>query len=552
MKLTMRIWMCVICSIVSCIAACGGGGGSGGGGAGGGGGGGAGGGGGGAGQTIQQVASQSVDSTGGTVAVSNAASPLDGTKVVIPAGALSSPTTITVGQVTSGSGQPANVLVTNLGPSGTKFSPPASVSIKYSQQYLTDHNITDPNTLKVVAMDPGTANDTLGTTSIDTVNHLVTAQTTHFSNFAVLGYTNASLNGPYKFVTLRYEVGTQQNIAPPTSAPLPQPKGFTSDVAPVTTDGAGGYTVLAHTRNVDGVLSNALSNSGTYSILPDGTLSAVSVNTNLKGAVLAGGTLVVLNSPAGALEISIGIQQVAGTFSNATLSGDYVVVKYQRNSLAVQNTAPAVGAVLPAPKGFVSSLINFNFDGQGNFTATEIKNQDGIITNLPSQTGTYTVGSDGTLTFTGTGFTGTVLAGGSVLALAATVSGTDPGLMVGVQKSPVTFSLPVTSGRLKIVDFENLSARPQNNMPPAGTPLPVPLGFRGAVFANSTNSTDANGESIYNNAVIDNEDGTTVLFSESGAYTVRPDGSLTAHAPIGFTGPYNDGQFLAGGAMFVQ
>src|SRR5882762_9603077 len=84
-----------------------------------------------------------------------------------------------------------------LGPTGTVFSVPVSVTIRYSSQYLTNNGISDATTLKVVSMDSGVANETLRTISQDTTLNTVTAQTTHFSNFAVLGYTNATLSGSY-------------------------------------------------------------------------------------------------------------------------------------------------------------------------------------------------------------------------------------------------------------------------------------------------------------------------------------------------------------------
>jgi len=84
---------------------------------------------------VSVVASQVIDSGGGTVAVTDASSPIAGTQVVIPAGALSSATRITIGQVSGATGLPADVLVAELGPTGTVFSVPVSVTLRYSAQY---------------------------------------------------------------------------------------------------------------------------------------------------------------------------------------------------------------------------------------------------------------------------------------------------------------------------------------------------------------------------------------------------------------------------------
>src|SRR3954471_19937187 len=91
------------------------------------------------------VASMMVDSAGGTLAVTDASSPLAGTQVMVPAGALASPTMITISSV-SGGGIPANLVVARLGPSGIAFSSPVTVTLPYSAQYLAANAISDPAT----------------------------------------------------------------------------------------------------------------------------------------------------------------------------------------------------------------------------------------------------------------------------------------------------------------------------------------------------------------------------------------------------------------------
>ncbi|MDP2322495.1 MAG: hypothetical protein Q8N51_00505, partial [Gammaproteobacteria bacterium] len=139
--------------------------------------------------------SQVVDSGGGTVTVTNEASPLAGTEVVIPEGALSEPTTITISQVSGTGGVPGDVLVAAFGPTDAGFSVPVAVTIRHSPQYLSNNGIGDPSTLKVVALRTGSDNETLRTVAQDQDGNSVTAATTQFGRFAVLGYSNATLSG---------------------------------------------------------------------------------------------------------------------------------------------------------------------------------------------------------------------------------------------------------------------------------------------------------------------------------------------------------------------
>ena len=86
------------------------------------------------------VASMVVDSAGGTLAVTDASSPLAGTQVTIPAGALASPTKLTIAQVAGMAGVPANVAVARVGPSGIVFSSPVTITLPYSLQYMADNS----------------------------------------------------------------------------------------------------------------------------------------------------------------------------------------------------------------------------------------------------------------------------------------------------------------------------------------------------------------------------------------------------------------------------
>jgi len=146
-------------------------------------------------------------------------------------------------------------------------------------------------------MDSGVANETLRTISQDTTLNTVTAQTTHFSNFAVLGYTNATLSG-------RYGVTMYDSDAP---VDVPPVKGFHSGVGTLMFDGVGNF-MYSGNKNTDGV-SSAKSGSGTYAVAADGTLTLSSTGgTPHKGSVLAGGSTFILASTSGQpVDIGVGI-----------------------------------------------------------------------------------------------------------------------------------------------------------------------------------------------------------------------------------------------------
>src|SRR5690242_8742151 len=82
------------------------------------------------------LASATVGPEGGTAAVTDEASPYKGTRIVIPPGALSAPTTVTI---TFAPGElPADIWAFRFGPEGSTLLAPAQVTIKYSRTYPED------------------------------------------------------------------------------------------------------------------------------------------------------------------------------------------------------------------------------------------------------------------------------------------------------------------------------------------------------------------------------------------------------------------------------
>jgi hypothetical protein len=325
-------------------------------------------------------------------------------------------------------------MVTDFGPTGTVFSKPVTVTVKYSPQYLTDNSIADPTTLKVVSMDAGVANETLGTTSQDTVNHTIGKTQMGVGIKQGGSFSNASATGSYKLVSYSFNATTPQPAMPvepamPPQPPLPSPLGFRNQLATITFDGAGGFT-SSGTVNNDGTPGPA-SGSGTYTVATNGTFTTSDGTT---GSVLAGGSTFVFASTSGNTVMGVGIKQ-GGSFSNASATGSYTLVSYSFNSTTPQPALPVEPAMppqplLPSPLGFRDQLATITFDGAGNFTSSGSVNSDGT-SNAASGSGTYSIAADGTFT-TSTGFTGSVLAGGSTFVFANTSGNTVMG--VGIRK----------------------------------------------------------------------------------------------------------------------
>lgn len=480
---------------------------------------------------VTQVASGVIDAAGGSVSVPLAsASPLAGTQVDIPAGALASSTDITISQVTGDTGFAADVLVTELGPVGTAFAVPASVGVKYDPDYLAANGITDTSTLKVVLMEDGVANQTLMTRAQDDANGLLTADVAQAGRLAVLGYSVASLDGTYRVADFYYESSATQGDMPATGSPLPAPKGFTSDSMIIRFDGAGKFT-LSGKQNRDGVTTNVLQ-VGTYTVDPDGTV-AIGL---LTGAVLAGGSALVLQSATSGSDPQyiVGIKQGGGSFSRASLNGVYRMANYRFSRSEPQQDAPILGDPLPSPRGMTSEYLTLTFDGAGNYAMTGKQNRDGTLTDV-SDAGTYTVNADGVVVFGN--MTGALLAGGSGFVLAAT-SG-DPGAAVALKTGAGIFDNASLKGNYATVNYRVAGAQTQGNAPAEGDELPAAKGMTGTLldmsFDGAGNFSIANG--------VSNTDGYLTSISFTGVYAIAPDGTLTLGNMTG--------QVMPGGSVFI-
>jgi len=144
--------------------------------------------------TVTPVTSQDVNaSSGGVIEVTTSTSPLKGLKLTIPSGALPTNTTVTIGQVNNPPDLPSGLnfigAPIDLEPD-ILFNSPLTIEIPYHDEHLSDAGISDDTALKLYYYDESTGEWEEATIiSIDTANNKITAQITHFSYYAVTGWS---------------------------------------------------------------------------------------------------------------------------------------------------------------------------------------------------------------------------------------------------------------------------------------------------------------------------------------------------------------------------
>jgi len=500
---------------------------------------------------VSVQASQAVGSGGGTVTVTGSSNSLVGSSVVVPANALSANTTISIGQVTSGSPYASDVLLTNLGPSGTTFAMPVTAQIKYSPAYLSDNGISGTptaSTFRVQTTDSTGLVQVLTPSAIDTTNDLVTVQTSHFSNFAPLAYSNSLLNGPVRAVAIGYSAGTQTQPTVNAGAAIPLPLGFQGLV--YSGSGSGGTITGTYTGTVDGALvamppsftsTYAVTSSGGLQLGQSAPLQAASTGNVLLNPKLGLGIVTSVAAGANPFLLITGAQ--GSGFTNASLKGKYAVGFFFFNPNTVQPAMPTGGS-MPRLAGIGTAYEIATFDGAGNFSST---NQ--FLTTTPGGTtsstvttgtssGTYSVAADGTITLTNTtsgasSFQFFALSGGNV-ALGVSDAGTTSNALesiaiaikLGTNESAANF----TGNSYAHVGYSygtGVSAAVPATLP---APEPVPLGFFCDYVAFSV---DASGNATLT-ANVQNQDGTITqpgLGTASLGITVNADGTTSITNP---------------------
>jgi uncharacterized repeat protein (TIGR02543 family) len=128
--------------------------------------------------------------SGGVITVNAPGSPINGLTISIPAGALSANTTFTVSQLISPptlGGTPRFFMAGfSISPDGVALASPATAELRYDPtRFATDQGIALENFLGMYFLQTSTGNVQSVASSVDTVNHVFTANLPHFSAWEI-------------------------------------------------------------------------------------------------------------------------------------------------------------------------------------------------------------------------------------------------------------------------------------------------------------------------------------------------------------------------------
>lgn len=154
-------------------------------------------------------ASKTIGTAGGTVQVDNPTSPIQGTKIDIPADALATDTLITVKQTTLDRTLPPEATIAGnvvyFGPSGTTFDKDVVVTMKYNDAdndgFIDGTNIPEDNVQPVYYDEEMGKWLYLRKISQDKVNKTITFATSHFSTMSTVSLPTCP-NGPARIFTI--------------------------------------------------------------------------------------------------------------------------------------------------------------------------------------------------------------------------------------------------------------------------------------------------------------------------------------------------------------
>jgi hypothetical protein len=256
----------------------------------------------------------------------------------------------------------------------------------------------------------------------------------------------------------------------------------------ISYDGAGSYSG-SQVVNVAGSISGAVPVSGTYTVDAVGAIAATGGTVTTDGAVSTdGGTLVWAQlTPGSTPSVHFGIRQGQSTFSNANVSGNYILVSHEQS-------------------GTAGNLLTITCDGAGNWTGTGSRNQAGTISSI-SISGTYTVAANGSMTFSPNGGTplngGVSVDGNTILLSQTTSSGAIPVTAVAIRQGQGNATNGSLLGQYAFVNYGGAS----------NSVALLTLVADGAGNATGTTFVN-NGGTVTNSAV-------------STTYTVAADGTVT-------------------------
>jgi len=146
----------------------------------------------------RKVVSQTIESlVGGSIEVNNLSSYLQGTKLIIPGGALSSNTEISVGEVDNPPELPRGLnyvgSAINLEPDGLNFNKNINIKIPYTDELLSDAGISDDLNLKLYSYNKSTKVwEQINNVLINPDDNFITAEINHFSYYTIAGIISLS------------------------------------------------------------------------------------------------------------------------------------------------------------------------------------------------------------------------------------------------------------------------------------------------------------------------------------------------------------------------
>lgn len=236
-----------------------------------------------------------------------------GDRLVIPPGALSADTTITISIAPNDQSTPGVVALPRkyrFGPDGTTFAVGKPVTAKFAYK-TSDLQGADPSTVKVYVYDSTTSTWSASGGSADTVNKTINVSLNHFSDYALFGGVAPELNFPILSPTYIYGTPVTLNFSAFDPAIVTSVQGYFND-QPIA--------------------------SGTQVIL-----TKLGINTfRVEGAREGGGTV----SQSISFEVLYALEWLSPLANKGTLSGDTLPIKFalqdingkfvQDNNVAVQ------------------------------------------------------------------------------------------------------------------------------------------------------------------------------------------------------------------------
>ena len=214
------------------------------------------------------LASARIGPAGGTVEVLDPASPYEGTRIVLPSGALAQNTLITIEAVEGM--LPPEILQVRIGPAGADLAAPALVRIKYSDDYPEDFLLPDSPMVPVSFQEPPGA-EVYERTGQDFVRNLVEFQTTRLGRFTAL--LEPGFADHYRFLVQDRMLAVEA-LTRPVGGETVVVSGARPGASPVTVGKGGGDAAWSSSSVL--ILVHSTSDQATQFVGPDDLIAGLS------------------------------------------------------------------------------------------------------------------------------------------------------------------------------------------------------------------------------------------------------------------------------------